>query len=140
MNVVSDRTFHLEIVTPERLKYTDDVTMVSLPGVEGQLSMLAMHAPILAMLEPGHLMIRSQNQEIHMAVGHGFVKMSGNRAVCLVDFAEQPKEINGATVQSAIRDLEKELAQQSSSSSPRSVSIRSELREQKARLGVAGRK
>jgi len=130
-------TFHLEIITPERVKYNDQVVSAEMPGVEGQMGLLANHAPILALLQPGVLTVRGKNKDIRLAVGGGFVKMSDNRAVALVDFAERAEEIDAEKARQARIALEKELGV------PMSVDarepLRMRLREQTARLEVAAK-
>ncbi|MEE9324648.1 MAG: ATP synthase F1 subunit epsilon, partial [Dehalococcoidia bacterium] len=65
-------TLRLEIVTAERIVYSDDVNMVIAPGIEGQLGILPRHAPLLTTLQPGELRIKKEGDEISMAVTGGF--------------------------------------------------------------------
>lgn len=135
MTVVSDKQFHVDIITPERVKFEGAALMLSLPGVEGQMGVLANHAPILAMLQPGRLTLHTRERTIRMAIGEGFVKMSNNRAVCLVDFAERTDEIDTARAASRRSDLERELA--SETAAEKRDDIRRRLRAEQARLEAA---
>lgn len=133
-----EKSFNVEIITPDKMRYANPAQVLSLPGSEGQLAILPGHAPLLALLDPGHLMLRSAGKEVHMAVGAGFVKMHDNRAVCLVEFADLAEELDAGA-------LEKEIqAMQGESSSCNTAEEREELRLRlkvaRARLGVARRK
>jgi F-type H+-transporting ATPase subunit epsilon len=135
MTLISDKQFHVEVITPERLRFGGEALMLSVPGVEGQMGLLANHAPILALLQPGRLTLQTRERTMNMAVGEGFVKMSNNRAVCLVDFAEQSDEIDRAKAESQRAELERELATEASTE--RREEIRRRLKAELARIEVA---
>src|SRR5713226_7794438 len=69
-------TLKLEIVTPEAKTYSDDVDMVVIPGVEGELGVLPQHVPLMTQLKPGELKITKQGQDSYLAVGEGFVEIT----------------------------------------------------------------
>lgn len=135
MTLISDKPFHVDIITPERVRYEGEALMLSLPGVEGQLGILANHAPILALLQAGRVTLQTREQTVQMAVGEGFVKMSRNRAVCLVDFAENAEEIDASKVQARLAELERDLAAETVADKRDAVMRR--MRAEKARLEVA---
>jgi len=110
--------------------------MLSVPGVEGQMGLLANHAPILSLLQAGRLTLQTRESTVNMAVGPGFVKMSNNRAVCLVDFAENAGDIDKAAAERRRAELEKQLAAESDS--VKQDALRTQLRAELARLEVAG--
>ncbi len=83
-----------EIVTAERLVYSDDVDIVIAPGVEGQLGILPGHAPLMTMLQPGELLVRKSGEEVAMFVSGGFLEVMGNRVTVLADVAERAEEID----------------------------------------------
>ena len=93
---MADKTFRLEIVTPERVVIADDmVTAVTAPGVEGYLGVLANHAPLLVELKIGEVGIkRSDRPEQMVAVSGGFMEVGGNKALVLADTAELAEEID----------------------------------------------
>ena len=97
----------LEIVTAERLVYSDEVDIVVAPGMEGELGILPHHAPLLTILQPGELRIHRTGQEdVYMAVTGGFLEVTGNRVIVLADAAERSEEIDEARAQEALRRAE----------------------------------
>ena len=100
----------LEIVTAERLVYSDEVDIVVAPGMEGELGILPHHAPLLTILQPGELRIHKTGQEdVYMAVTGGFLEVTGNRVIVLADAAERSEEIDEARAQEALRRAEERL-------------------------------
>ncbi len=91
---MSEKTFHLEIVTPRELKFEGETSSLRLPGVMGELGILANHASLLALLEPGVAVYRVQDRDHPLALGEGFVTVAENRVVVLVESAERPEEID----------------------------------------------
>jgi len=83
-----------EIVTAERVVYSDDVDIVVAPGVEGQLGILPGHAPPMTMLQPGELLVRKDGEEAAMFVSGGFLEVMGDRVTVLADVAERVDEID----------------------------------------------
>ena len=71
----------LEIVTPERLAYSDTVDSVQLPGIEGELGVLPHHAPLVSMLGVGELRIRKGGAEESFAIAGGFLQVRPDRVV-----------------------------------------------------------
>jgi F-type H+-transporting ATPase subunit epsilon len=96
-------TFKLELVTAERLVYSDDVSMVIAWGTEGQLSILPHHAPLITMLQPGELIIRKDDEESYLAVSGGFLEVRPDKVVILADACERADEIDIARAEEARR-------------------------------------
>ena len=84
----------LEIITAEREVYADDVDVVVVPGMEGQLGILPHHAPLMTMLQPGELAIRKDGESTYLAVSAGFVEVLGNKVTILADAAEHSEAID----------------------------------------------
>jgi len=85
----------LEIVTVERLLYSDDVDMVVAPGIEGVLGILPNHAPLLTALKYGELIVRKQGEDDQsFAIGGGFMEVVPGKITVLADAAEGADEIN----------------------------------------------
>jgi F-type H+-transporting ATPase subunit epsilon len=101
----------LEIITAERVVYSEDVDIVVAPGIQGQLGILPHHAPLMTMLQPGELMVRKDNQEESMFVSGGFLEVRGDRVVVLADVAERADEIDIARAEAAKRRAEEGIAQ-----------------------------
>jgi len=95
-------TLKLEIVTPEAKVFSDSVSMVVVPGAEGELGIMPMHIPLLTELKPGALKITQGGQESYLAVGEGFVEVTQQSVTILTDMAIAEKEIDEQKVQEAI--------------------------------------
>ncbi len=100
-----------EIVTAERMVYSDDVDVVIAPGVEGQLGILPNHASLLTMLQPGDLVVRKEGEETEMFVSGGFLEVMQNRVTLLADVAERAEEIDVARAEEAKRRAEERIKQ-----------------------------
>ena len=87
-----------EVVTAERVVFRGEADMVIAPGVEGQMGILPRHAPLLAALQEGELIIRgvggALEEDVSMAIGGGFIEVLDNRVVVLADSAERAEEID----------------------------------------------
>jgi len=134
MEIVTEKTFHLDVLTPDCTKLNEDVFSAVVPGVEGEMGLLAGHAPILALLAPGLMHVRTPLRTLHMAVGEGFIEMRANRAVCLVSFAETPEEVDVAAARRAETSLRQELT--GKQTPEEREALRTRLREQTARIQV----
>lgn len=99
----------LEIVTPERVAYEDDVDMVICPGSEGELGILPHHAPLLSTLGFGELKIRKGGQEEYFAIAGGFVQVRPDKVVVMAETADMASEIDLEAAQSARREAERAL-------------------------------
>jgi len=99
-----------EIVTAERIVYTDDVDVVAAPGIEGQLGILPQHAPLMTMLQPGELMVRKDGEEQSIFVSGGYLEVQGNKVTVLADTAERAEEIDTERAEEARRRAEQRMA------------------------------
>ena len=100
----------LEIVTAERLVYSDEVDIVVAPGIEGQLGILPHHAPLVTMLQAGEVLFRKGGEETVMAVSGGFLEVRPDRVLILADAAERVEEIDIERAEAAKRRAEEQLA------------------------------
>ena len=100
-------TIRLEIVTPERLVYADDVDAVAVPGVEGELGVLPHHAPLITTLGLGELRIRKAGQEEHFAIIGGFLQVRPDKVVVMAETADLASEIDLELAQQARREAER---------------------------------
>jgi F-type H+-transporting ATPase subunit epsilon len=80
-------TLKLEIVTPEAVALSEDVNMVTLPGVEGELGIYPHHVPLMTRLVPGVVVAHKAGQVLAFAVSEGFVEITGPRVSILTDLA-----------------------------------------------------
>lgn len=86
--------FRLEIVTPERLVYSQDVDVLTVPTVQGEISILAKHVPLVSIISPGEIKIKKDNETEYMAISGGFVQVLPNKVIILADTAERAEEID----------------------------------------------
>jgi len=101
----------LEIITAERIVYSEDVDIVVAPGIDGELGILPHHASLMTMLQPGELRVRRDNQEESMFVSGGFLEVRGDKVVVLADVAERADEIDIARAEAAKRRAEERISQ-----------------------------
>jgi F-type H+-transporting ATPase subunit epsilon len=94
-------TIRLEIATPEAMVYSEDVEMVTLPGVEGQIGILPDHVRLMTQLVPGELIIRKQGQDDFMAVGDGLVEVTSDRVSLVTNMAISVDQIDEAAAEEA---------------------------------------
>lgn len=99
----------LEIVTPERLAYSDTVDSVQLPGAEGEMGVLPNHAPLLATLGVGELVIRKGGEEELFAIAGGFVQVRPDKVVVMAETADMASEIDLEKAEEARREAERAL-------------------------------
>ncbi len=105
-------TLHLEIVTPEARAYSDDVEMVVLPAVEGEMGVYPQHIPLITQLKPGELVVTKDGKQTALAIGEGFVEVTGTKVSVLVDMALQESEIDEKAAEEAIARAEARLKEQ----------------------------
>ena len=131
-------TFKLEIVTAEKMVFSDDVSAVIAWGVEGQLGILPHHAPLMTMLQPGDILIRKDKEEEFFAISGGFLEVRPDKVIILADACERVDEIDITRAEEA-----KRRAQETMKVAPLSTdaaAAEAALRRSLARLKVAERK
>jgi F-type H+-transporting ATPase subunit epsilon len=101
----------LEIVTPEAKVYSEDVDMVTLPGVEGEMGIFPMHIPLMTQIAAGEIVARKGGQDYFLAVGDGFVEVTGERVAILTDMAIKSDDIDEAKADEARKRAETRLAE-----------------------------
>lgn len=102
-------TIRLEIVTPEKMVFSEDVDAIQAWGVEGQLGILPHHAPLMTMLQPGDLVIRRGGQEELLTISGGFLEVRPDKVVILADACERAEEIDEARAEEAKRRAQEAL-------------------------------
>src|SRR4030043_513904 len=132
-------TFKLEIVTAERLVFSEDIDALVAWGVEGQLGILPHHAPLMTMLQPGDLMIRKNKEEEYLAISGGFLEVRPDKVIILADACERIDEIDIARAEEAKKRAQETLktaAPLTIDTGPAEAALRRSL----ARIKVAERK
>ena len=94
-------TLKLEIVTPEAKIFSDDVEMVTLTGVEGDMGILPGHEPVMTQLAAGEVTVRKAGQNIFLAVGDGFLQITAGQVSVLTDMAIKADDIDEAKAEEA---------------------------------------
>ena len=102
-------TMRLEIVTPDGKAYSDDVEMVTLTGVQGEMGILPQHIRLMTKIVPGEMVVRKDGRDMSIAVGGGFVEITGTRVSVLTDMAVAADRIDEAKVEEARRRAEARL-------------------------------
>jgi len=102
-------TLRLQIVTPEAVVYSEDVDMVTLPGVEGELGILPLHVSLMTQMVPGEIVVRRGGHDDFLAVGGGLVEVTGTRVSILTDMAVAADKIDEARVEEARQRAEARL-------------------------------
>lgn len=104
-------TLKLEIVTPEGVTCSEDVEMVTLPGVEGEMGIFPAHVPLMTQITPGEIIVRKNGEENYLAVGEGFVEITGDRVSIMTDMAARADDIDEARVEEARKRAEARLSE-----------------------------
>jgi len=128
----------LDIVTAERVVFSEEVDVVVAPGIEGQLGILPHHAPLMTTLQPGELRVRQGGEEFSLVISGGFLEVRPDRVIVLADAAERAEEIDISRAEEAKRRAEERLKQ------PTPVAdharVEASLRRALARLEVVQRR
>ncbi|HVC34626.1 MAG TPA: F0F1 ATP synthase subunit epsilon [Chloroflexota bacterium] len=130
---------HLDIVTAERMVYSDDVDMVIAPGSPGELGILPRHTALVTTLQPGALRARKGSDEVTLAVGGGFLEVRDNRVLVLADTAERAEEIDVERAHAAEERARRLLEERQSAVDLDLAQAEAALRRSQIRLKVARR-
>src|SRR5437868_609402 len=104
-------TLKLEIVTPEGVTYSENVEMVTLPGSEGEMGIYPNHVPLMTQVTAGEVSARRNGRDEFLAVGDGFVEITGERVAVMTDMAIKAENIDEAKAEEARRRAEARLAE-----------------------------
>jgi F-type H+-transporting ATPase subunit epsilon len=99
----------LEIVTPDGTTYSEDVDMVTLPGVEGELGVYPQHVPLMTQMVPGEISESKDSHDYYLAVGEGLIEIVGDHVAVLTDMAVASDKIDEAKVEEARQRAEARL-------------------------------
>jgi len=99
-----------KIVTPERIVFEDEIEQVTLPTMEGEITVLPHHIPLIAVLKPGTMIAKKNGQDNELAVSGGLIEVRENNTVTvLADTAERAEEIDLERAEAARLEAEKSL-------------------------------
>jgi len=107
---MADKRLSVEIVTPDRIVFDEEIDFIVVPGIEGYLGVLPMHAPIVSGLDVGVLKVIRDGKETKMAISGGFMEVNNDKVVVLADTAEHADEVDVIRATSARERAENRLA------------------------------
>lgn len=133
-------TLKLEIVTPEKVAYSDDVDGVVIPGTEGEMGVLPMHIPLMTMIRPGELVVSKGNDRKYLAVGEGFVTIDQTSVKVLTDMAIEWEAIDESAAEAAVKRAEEAMARKHELGSEEAAAVQVALAKSLAQLHVKRRR
>jgi F-type H+-transporting ATPase subunit epsilon len=135
---VARTTFKVEVLTPDGEVFNDDVEMVSTVTSVGSIGILAHHQPLLAMLDPTELRLyKSETEVVRFAQGEGFLQMTGEHALVLVDEVFSVEDLDASELRERLRRAEDELSDAEENSEEARIAAR-DKRRYEAFLKLAG--
>jgi len=132
-------TLKLEIVTPEAKIFSQDVDVVYIPGIEGELGILPRHIPLMTIIKPGELRVTASGQNTYMAVGEGFVEVTGSSVTVLTDMAIPDTAIDESAAEAAVQRAQEALKAEHMGSEE-IASVQASLQKSLAQLHVKRRR
>jgi F-type H+-transporting ATPase subunit epsilon len=131
-------TFHLELVSPEKLVFSGNVEAVVIPGAEGEFTVLKDHAPLISSIKPGIVVIdEAPAKKLRLFVPGGFAEVAPSGLTILADKAIALADLNAATLDAEVGNVEEEIAGAKGDEERRvAVEKRDQLRELKLTLKI----
>jgi F-type H+-transporting ATPase subunit epsilon len=109
---VARTPFKVEVLTPEGEVFNDEVEMLSTRTAVGSIGILANHQPLLAILDPTELRLyKSESDVVSFAQGEGYLQVTGELALVLVEDAIEPGDLDASDLKSRLDEAERELEQ-----------------------------
>jgi len=140
---VAGRTFSVSLVTPEGPAFDGEIEMMVVPGADGEIGVLARHAPLVALLKAGSTRIyrdRSSEDVLEFATGPGFFKVEQDRALALVDDAVEARDIDDSRAREQLEQARAELEQvERGDSDADRWQLEQRIRHAENQLAVSGR-
>lgn len=109
----------LEIITPEKVIYKDDVQEVIVPTVNGEIAILPNHINLLTQVNPGELIIKKGTNQQYLAITGGFLEVSNNKISILAEYAVKAQDIEVARAMEAKKRAEKVMSEKSTDNEQR---------------------
>jgi F-type H+-transporting ATPase subunit epsilon len=130
--------FHLELISPEKLVFSGEVEAVAVPGTEGEFTVLKDHAPLIAMMKPGVVVIEeAPAKKLRLFVPGGFAEVAPSGLTILADKALPLAELDAATLDAEVGNVEEEIAGAKGDEARQlAVEKRDQLRELRAVLKI----
>jgi len=102
-------TFHFDLVTPDKVLFAGPVDQVDVPGAEGDFGVLAGHAPLVALMKPGVLVVHEGGRKHRLVVMGGFAEVNAQGLTILADFADKVEDFDRAVIASQIKESEQKI-------------------------------
>ncbi|MEY4917886.1 MAG: synthase epsilon chain [Verrucomicrobiota bacterium] len=131
-------TLKLEIVTPSAKIFSEDVEMVTLTGIDGEMGILPEHMALMTQLASGEIHARKDGKSIFLAVGEGFIQVTREQVSILTDMAIKADDIDEAKAEEARQKAEARLSQKLSDEE--TVSVQASLMHALTQLNVKRRR
>ena len=103
------KQFSLDIVTPERLAFTQDVELVTVPSTDGEITILPHHIPLFASLTEGEVRLHYEGEDYFLSIGGGFIEVTPTKITILVTRAYKAEELNEKAILKAKQEAEEAL-------------------------------
>jgi F-type H+-transporting ATPase subunit epsilon len=94
-------TLRLEIITPQAIVFSEEVNMVTLPALEGQIGVYPQHVRLITQIVPGEIIVTKDGQDRFLAVGEGLVEIAGDHVAIVTDMAIPGEQIDEAKAEEA---------------------------------------
>lgn len=130
----------LNIVTPEKKIFESEVDQVSLPTLDGEITILPHHIPLMTQIKPGELIIKANGKTEYFVTGGGFVEVVANRVSVLTDLAQTSEEISIEKTEEAKKRAEEALANRHSLSDEEFATAAATLERALASLHIKRRR
>lgn len=113
----------LELVTPEKVVFSEEVDLVTVATTTGEITILPKHANLLTKLEPGEMTVKSKGKEQFVAVTGGFLEVANDKITILADYAVRSQDIEVAKAMEAQKRAEETLKQRQEQISERDLAL-----------------
>jgi F-type H+-transporting ATPase subunit epsilon len=130
------RTLIAEIVTPEKIVYTNEVEMVVAPTLDGEIGVLPLHAPLVGALKPGEVRVKIGDLVEWFAVSGGYIQVHEDKVIILADDAEAASQIDVERARQAKSLAEQRIAELGGAGEEVDV-LERDLRWAEVRIAVA---
>ena len=104
-------TLKLEVITPEATTFSDQVEMVTLPGINGEMGIYPQHTPLMTQIVPGEAVVRKDGRDLYLALGDGFVEITPERVAILTDMAVKADDIDEVKAEEARKRAQERLSE-----------------------------
>ena len=131
--------FLLQLVTPEKKSFDDVVDQVTIPTIEGNITVLPNHMSLVTSIKPGELIVKQGSKETNIASGFGFAQITGQQVSILTDLAEEAENISEKEAEEARRRAEDTLKEKERLSSEEYAAVAAALEKSLVRLRVKRR-